>query len=84
MNEAALQCFWLIKLMPFNHANGYDNRVNIQYAVFFFLRMVQYVAGKRGKKANITADIAYSLCYVFRYRDISKEALMHIAESLIY
>lgn len=84
MNETALQCFWIMKMFPFYDKNTYLSSINVKYSVFLFFRMVQYVAHKRGCKANINAKIATDLCYAFRYRDISKESLMHIAESLIY
>jgi hypothetical protein len=36
------------------------------------------------KKVNSTKQVADDLFYAFCYRDLSKEAIMAIAESLIY
>jgi Glu-tRNA(Gln) amidotransferase subunit E-like FAD-binding protein len=79
----ALQCFWIVKTLPFHDIRNSSNSINIFFAAYLFLNMVKSVANKTGKKANITKQIVTDLCYGFYYQDISKEALMRIAESLI-
>ena len=88
INEAALLCFWTIKLMPFKHIsiNNSDFNVNIGFAFLFYT--INYVitydnTQKKNKKLKFNALSKHNLLYAFKYRDLSKEAIMAIAESLI-
>nr|AGS52404.1 hypothetical protein [uncultured bacterium contig00085] len=49
-----------------------------------FLNAIRIVAIERKSKANLKTEIVQELYYSFRYRDLSKEAIMNLAESLIY
>jgi len=103
LNEAALFCFWILKLQPFRYDNKDDkddierNTINIKIALCIFLHMINFYVGecnnkitkdnketKKKKIVNITDDIVSNLLYSFRYRDLSKEALMSLALTLIY
>jgi hypothetical protein len=45
--------------------------------------MLSYVAEKTNKKVNLTPSLNDDLYYSFRFRDLSKEAIMALAESMI-
>jgi len=84
LNEGSLMCFWILKLSPFSHNDISSNELNAKIALHLFYRVLIYVARKKGKNVNISAALDSSLYYSFRFRDLSKEAIMALAESMIY
>jgi len=84
LNEGALICFWILKLMPFKHDTISTAVLNTRIAYTLFINMLFYVAAKTKKKINIKSDLMNNTLYAFRYRDLSKEAIMALAESLLY
>jgi len=84
LNEGSLMCFWILKLMPFSHPDIPANELNAKIALHIFYSMLLYVARKNGKKVNFTDSLNNALFYSFRFRDLSKEAIMALAESLIF
>jgi hypothetical protein len=83
INEAALMCFWIIKLNPFSSRTIVSNLLNAKIALHFLIHVLAYHAKKKGKGINCTDQIAADLLYALRYRDLSKEAIMALAESLV-
>ncbi|MHC6203035.1 hypothetical protein ACYULU_07560 [Breznakiellaceae bacterium SP9] len=83
LNEGCLLCFWILKFMPFEHETIPTQVLNVKIALCLFLNMLTYVASKRNKTVNKSMEIIRQLSYTFKYRDLSKEALMMIAEALI-
>ena len=83
LNEGSLMCFWILKLMPFTHDSIPANELNAKIALYVLNNVVIYHAQKNGKKANISESLNIDLYYSFRFRDLSKEAIMAIAESMI-
>ena len=84
INEGSLMCFWILKLMPFSHRALPANELNAKIALHLFFRVLLYTARKNGKKVNLTPSLYGDLYYSFRFRDLSKEAIMALAESMIY
>jgi hypothetical protein len=83
LNEGALMCFWIIKLNPF-HIDGIANNIlNAKIALCLFMNMLHYHTQKEKMKLDITENIVNDIYYAFRFRDLSKEAVMLLAESLI-
>ena len=84
LNEGCLLCFWILKFMPFKHETIPTQTFNVKIALCLFLNMLTYVASKRtNKSVNKSTELVRKLSYAFKYRDLSKESLMMIAESLI-
>jgi hypothetical protein len=83
LNEACLICFWILKLNPFQDATDPNHNVNLIFALALFTRAINYTAEKRGHEPNLTENTVSHLIHAFIYRDLSKEAIMAIAESLI-
>ena len=83
LNEGALMCFWIIKLMPFSHEKMHANELNAKIALYLLYRVLLYHAKKHSKAVNVSEALFNDIYYAFRYRDISKEAMMVLAESLI-
>jgi hypothetical protein len=77
MNETAIFCYWLVKLKPFYRND--DQHINEKIALFIFFHAV-----KKMKNKLISRRIIEILAYDFRYREISKEALMTFGETLIF
>jgi len=83
LNEASLICFWILKLMPFKHEKVSSSTLNSRIAYTFFLKILFYVANVKGKEVNVRDAVLDQLLYAFKYRDLSKEAIMALAESLL-
>jgi hypothetical protein len=83
LNEGALMCFWIIKLTPFNFDGIPNNILNAKIALCLFLNVLHYYTQKENIKLNITEKMVNDIYYAFRFRDLSKEAIMILAESLI-
>jgi hypothetical protein len=83
LNEGALMCFWIIKLNPFNYKGIANNILNAKIALCLFMNMLHYHTQKEGIELNITENMINDIYYAFRFRDLSKEAVMILAESLI-
>jgi hypothetical protein len=83
LNEGALMCFWILKLHPFNHLGISNNILNAKIALCLFMNILHYQTQKENIKLNITENIVNDIYYAFRFRDLSKEAIMILAESLI-
>ena len=85
LNEGALMCFWIVKLQPFfaNNNNIPSNELNSKIALYLFNKTLLAVGATTNKKSGLTEKIAQDLYYSFRFRDISKESLMLLAESLL-
>jgi hypothetical protein len=86
MNEACLYCFWILKLYPFFDAADPDIDVNRFFALELFTNAITYTADNSTPKgqANFGLHIMHHLLHAFRFRDLSKEAMMALAESLIF
>ncbi|MDR3002499.1 MAG: hypothetical protein LBU89_14720 [Fibromonadaceae bacterium] len=87
-NEAALYCFWIIKLQPFveipppNAKAKQINKVNSMIAVRLLCRTINSMRRINGKGRIGQLNLG-NLIHTFRYQDISKEAIMTLFESLI-
>ncbi|GHV25078.1 hypothetical protein AGMMS4952_01950 [Spirochaetia bacterium] len=88
LNEGALMCFWVLKLHPFvikddltPYIPSYE--LNARIALCLFLNMVRFYAQNKGKQVLFTYHMAEHIKYSFMFRDISKEAIMILAEGLI-
>ena len=92
INEGALICFWILKLMPFHMKEISNSLLNTKIAYIVFVNLLHYIANKSNKKAspsqklhvNIKKKLMDDLLYDFQYRDLSKEAIMALAESHLY
>jgi hypothetical protein len=84
LNEGSLMCFWILKLTPFSHNDISSNELNAKIALHLFYSVLLYIARKKGKNVNLADSLYSSLYYSFRFRDLSKEAIMALAESMIY
>jgi len=85
-NEGALICFWILKLMPFRHDKISNTTLNVKIAYTFFINMLYYEAAhsKIKRKVNVKSELLTNTLYAFMYRDLSKEAIMAMAECLLY
>jgi len=83
LNEGSLMCFWILKLMPFSHRDIPTNELNTKIALYLLNNVVIYYARKHNKKVNVSDSLNKDIYYSFRFRDLSKEAIMALAESMI-
>jgi hypothetical protein len=83
-NEMALYCFWIIKLAPFFDELSPGEYASVKFAVFLFLKIIDSVGYKVDHRAVIDKEYVQNLFYSFLYRDISKEAIMLAADTLLH
>jgi hypothetical protein len=83
LNEGALLCFWIVKLHPFSHPKIDTNILNAKIAVCLFTNAIYYHSEKTKKERRIPDHFINDLYYSLKYRDISKESLMLLAESFV-
>jgi hypothetical protein len=83
LNEGSLMCFWILKLMPFTHPNIPANELNAKIAFYLLNNMLLYYAKKNNKEVNISNSLSKNIYYSFRFRNVSKKAIMILAESMI-
>jgi len=92
INEGALLCFWILKLMPFQMKGISASLLNTKVAYIIFINLLHYVVNKSNKEknegpklhVNIKKKLMDNLLYAFQYRDLSKEAIMALVESHLY
>lgn len=89
VREAALMAFWILKFKPFlitsEKAKDLNFNVNCGFAAYIILSAVREDIEREyhGKKElSINKDYVKKLQYALKYWDLSKEALMLIAETL--
>jgi hypothetical protein len=83
LNEFSLYCFWILKLCPFKHSSIDNSELNAKISLRLFIDVIHSIASRQKKKANLESKTIQSIYYSFRYRDLSKESIMLLAESLI-
>ncbi|GHT86710.1 hypothetical protein FACS1894137_12660 [Spirochaetia bacterium] len=84
LNEGALICFWVLKLHPFFCKGMETSELNAKIALCYLTNIVYYCQGKDfGKRTAIPAKLLKEIYYSFKYRDMSKEAIMLLATSLL-
>ena len=88
MKEAALIVYWLLKFRPFSVsvslpeiAQKYVD-INERFALFLLLGAVKRAVDMKGAEFSLKNDYIDLLGYAFRYWDLSKEAMMLVAETL--
>jgi len=82
-NETALYCFWILKLAPFVNLNRPGYPTNACFAAFLFLRMLRQAGRQIRCPVSISRKYAQNLAYAFTYHDLSKEAIMAMAASML-
>lgn len=89
VREAALLAYWVLKFKPFlikaKEQEDYNKDINCGFAVFVVLSAVtECLKRKFGEKTELHLSETYieKMKYAFKFWDISKEAMMFIAETL--
>lgn len=83
IKEAALYAYWILKFRPISVSNPKYNNINDTFALFMIFSMVKRKRRLVGKKDfPLSKDYVNKLSYAFAYWDLSKEALIVLAETL--
>lgn len=92
--EVSLICFWYIKLKPICIANDSNSKrqsleyeaINEKLALYYLLSTYRSMLGKQNLPTtvldNLPKEYIREILYSFEYRDISKEALILLVESI--
>lgn len=92
--EVALVCFWYIKLHPicsvskevFEEDIAEFNSINEKLAVYYLIITLKSILKSKNKSVEIVDSLPdeylEELTYSFTYRDLSKEALILLVESI--
>ena len=89
IKEAALMAYWILKFKPFS-VKSEDivvrrkySQINEAFAVFILYSTIKEETKRiEGMEFLISKEFNQKIMYAFKFWDISKEALMLIAESL--
>jgi hypothetical protein len=81
LNEGALFCYWILKLHPFYYPNVDSNILNAKISLCLFTNTIYRYSSANGKITAISPQYLNDVYYSFRYRDLSKEAIMMMIES---
>jgi len=57
--------------------------MNAKIAIKLLINAIRKIADKEKKTINISIETIQTIYYAFRYRDLSKEAVMVISKSLV-
>ena len=76
-------CFWILKLAPLFNKQNHCQHINALFAMYLFMNMLKRVSLARHKRVVINQDFAQNVVYAFIYRDVSKEAIMALADALL-
>lgn len=89
IKEAALFAYWLLKFKPFSIKDKNSNlymkyaQINEAFAVFVLYSTLKEAASRLSNmEFSISKEYNRKIMYAFKFWDVSKEALMLIAESL--
>jgi hypothetical protein len=83
LNEAALLCYWILKLHPFSCPGMDSNVLNAKISLCLFTStVVGYLKKNYGKTATLSSQFLKDVYYSFRFRELSKEAIMLLFGSL--
>jgi hypothetical protein len=83
LDEGALLSFWITKLCPFYHPGISSGVLNAKIALCLFINSVYYHSDIVRNEKRISTEFLDHLFYSLRFRDIGKESLMLLAESLV-
>ena len=86
LKETALTCFWLIKLKPFtvlNNDSPLRLSANEKFSLNLILSQIKYFLDLKGKEFKMPdKSFIQDALYSFKYRDLSKEAMILFVDSL--
>jgi hypothetical protein len=83
LNEGALLCYWILKLHPFSCPEIESDILNAKIALCLFTNTIYcYLQGIHKTKTEISGKFLKDIYYSFRYRELTKESIMILAESL--
>lgn len=89
VRESALIAFWVLKFKPFliasEKGSDYNLNINCGFAAYIMLSSVSEYIDREfqsKKELYVTEEYLKKLNYALKYWDLSKEALMLIAETL--
>lgn len=91
LKQIALNCFWIIKLHPIDMADGLSKEeqsklksINENFAIYYMIAYLKVLYKEKNNDVNTFFDSLYikELMYSFTYRDISKEAMILLVETI--
>jgi len=89
LKEISLVCFWIIKFRPYNVDTDDDNindSINEKFCVYLIMHTIRSILKTKGLDESplnyLTKEYIYQMIYSFRFRDMSKEALILLTETI--
>ncbi len=84
--ETALYCYWILKLRPFwiDACQESAERINEKFALHLYISLLKKYNGDFSEKDGINKLHIRELLYSFRFRDITKEAMILMLEPYYY
>ena len=89
LKEVSLYCFWLVKFRPY-YINQEDisinDSINEKFCVYLIIHTIRAIMQSHKLDESpieyISKEYIYELTYSFKFRDISKEALILLVETI--
>ena len=89
LKEISLLCFWLVKFKPYyikDDVLSANESINEKFSVYLILHtirtLLQTMKSSEASINNLPKEYIYELVYSLRFRDISKEALILLTETI--
>lgn len=84
--ETALYCYWIIKLRPLWTSPDVKSseRINEKFALHLYVALLKKYNEDFSEKDGISKKHIRELLYSFRYRDLTKEAMILMLEPYYY
>lgn len=85
--ETALYCYWILKLRPlWIDPKEYKSseRINEKFALHMYITLLKKYNGDFSEKDGINIRHIKELLYSFRFRDLTKEAMILMLEPYYY
>jgi hypothetical protein len=91
LNELCLYVYWILKFRPFYYTIDPGNDISFNLSLMLFTQGLFYIIKKQKKKGVWTKDLNQiftidsfeHILHSFKFHDISKEAIMLLAEAML-
>jgi len=83
LSEGALLCYWVAKLHPFHHHKINSKLLNAKIALCLFTGVILYYCLQNSRVSRLSGNLINELYYSLKHEDISEDAIILLAKSLV-
>ena len=89
LKEVSLICYWLIRFKPYyekSDSSSINDSLNEKFCVYLIIHAIRCILQSKSLDESpidkLSKEYIYELTYTFKFRDISKEAMITIVETI--